>query len=67
MVSNVYQKLKLKQFNTYNLLSYINDAQRHIAENNIHNSDDLSSLANTLSKASDLDNAMKKLTRYSRK
>ena len=59
-------KAKAKAIQYVQSLSYINDAQRHIAENNIHNSDDLSSLANTLSKASDLDNAMK-LTRYSRK
>ena len=54
-------KAKAKAIQYVQSLSYINDAQRHIAENNIHNSDDLSSLANTLSKASDLDNAMKDL------
>ena len=54
-------KAKDKAIQYVQSLSYINDAQRHIAENNIHNSDDLSSLANTLSNASDLDNAMKDL------
>lgn len=54
-------KAKAKAIQYVQSLSYINDAQRHIAENNIHNSDDLSSLANTLSKVSDLDNAMKDL------
>lgn len=54
-------KAKAKAIQYVQSLSYINDAQRNIVENNIHNSDDLSSLANTLSKASDLDNAMKDL------